>query len=146
MLILWIALSLVVIFSVAIIVLLIFPFPLNIRVKLTSWISKTIYPTYTIILILFVFLLNFFFEQKKLHKKHSVYQASSINHGLTTPFDVEYFKSQRNMYIILLMISLLSITVILSKVLARLIGQHSDLQDQFALRQQAQRNSHEHEN
>ena len=143
MFLLWFSLSIIIIITGAIIALLIIPFPLDMRAKFTSWISKTIYPFYFLILIFFAFFLNEFFEQRKLYQKHVEYIKTSLNRSPTTPFDVEYFKHQRNMYIILLMIALTAISLIFSRVLARLIGENSDLNDQLELRRQAQRNAHE---
>ena len=129
--------------SLAAIIILIFPLPFKLRMKEVNFVfskKKWIFGLIGLYSLLFA---QEFTEQSKCVLK----RRKATTHETTHFFAIEQFKHQRNMYIAVLGIVLLSITFILSKLLRNFMNEIKLLQEQLAARQasNAQNNTTENE-
>ena len=122
------------------ITLLVFPFPMSLKKKISRFFARLIIPILGSIAILFYCICNEFIEQRKYGKRRLLAADGESGSSNLQFFASEYFRHQRNMYISIISGVAGCVVVILVKLVSTFIKENDVLTEQVNVRRRAPTN------
>ena len=126
--------NLISVFYGILILLLIIPFPVSLRKRINSYLTKIFGPTMIVFGILMIVVIQEFIEQAKANNQRKLSGNTNNLHF----FASTYFNHQRNMYIALISVACVSIFLILERLTRIFIRDHNCLLDQLSIVQRCE--------